>query len=58
MRLSTVTGAVLGALDGDLTVGRTIAAVAHLLEIPAAQVASEAIPALRRALAEQYLTAH
>ena len=58
MRLSTVTGAVLGALDGDLTVGQTMAAVAQLLEVPAEEVAAEAIPAVRQALAEQYLTAH
>ena len=57
MRLTTVTGAVLGALDGDLTVGQTIAAVAHLLEAPADEVAGEAIPAIRQALAEQYLVA-
>ena len=57
MRLSTVTGAVLGALDGDLTVGQTMAAVAQLLEVPAEEVAAEAIPAVRRALAEQYLIA-
>lgn len=55
MRLSTVTGAVLGALDGDLTVGRTIAAVAHLLDLPVAEVAAEALPVVRQALAEQYL---
>ena len=57
MRLSTVTGAVLGALDGDLTVGQTIAAVARLLEVPVEEVAAEAVPAVRQALAEQYLAA-
>ena len=55
MRLTTVTGAVLGALDGDLTVGQTISAVAHLLGRSAEEVAAEAIPAVRQALAEQYL---
>lgn len=55
MHLTTVTGAVLGALDGDLTVGQTISAVAHLLGRSAEEVAAEAIPAVRQALAEQYL---
>ena len=55
MHLTTVTGAVLGALDGDLTVGQTISAVAHLLGRPAEEIAAEAIPAVRQTLAEQYL---
>ncbi len=57
MRLTTVTGAVLGALDGDLTVSQVIAAVAQLLEVPVGDVAAEVFPALRQALVEQYLTA-
>lgn len=55
LRLSTVTGAVLGALDGELTVGRTVAAVAHLLEADVAEVAAEVLPVVRQALEEQYL---
>ncbi|MDO5068044.1 MAG: methyltransferase [Propionibacteriaceae bacterium] len=57
LQLTTATGAVLGALDGDLSVGRTIAAVAHLLGQPAAEVAAEVLPVVRQALAEQYLRA-
>ena len=55
LRLTTATAAVLGALDGDLTVGRTIAAVAHLLDKPVEEVTAEVLPVVRQALAEQYL---
>ena len=55
MEVSTVTGAVLGALDGDLSVGVVIQAVAELLEIPVDQVAAEALPLVRQTLEEQYL---
>lgn len=55
MKLTTVTGAVLGALDGDLTVGQIIAAVAQLLQASVDEVAVEALPAVRQGLAEQYL---
>ncbi len=55
MTLTTVTGAVLGALDGELTLGQIIAAVAQLLDLSATDVAAEALPAVRAALREQYL---
>ncbi|MDO5083980.1 MAG: methyltransferase [Arachnia propionica] len=55
LRLATTTGAVLGALDGELAVGQTVAAVAHLLEQPVTEVAREALPVVRQALREQYL---
>lgn len=55
LRLTTITGAVLGALDGELAVGQVIAAVAQLLDEPVSDVAAEALPAVRQALAEQYL---
>lgn len=57
MELDTVTGAVLGALDGDLAVGRVVDAVASILEVEPDAVAAQALPVVRRALEEQYLLA-
>lgn len=55
IEVSTVTGAVLGALDGQLRVGAVIDAVATILEVDPSQVAAEALPVIRRALEEQFL---
>ncbi len=55
MRLSTLEAAVLGALDGDLTIGQVTAAVASLVDAGTDAVEAEVLPTLRRALAEQFL---
>lgn len=55
LEVTTVTGAVLGALDGDLSVAQVVGAVAQILDLDARAVAEEALPVVRRALEEQYL---
>lgn len=45
--LTTAQSAVVGACDGELPVGAIIAAVAQLLEVPAADVAGEVLGLLR-----------
>lgn len=55
MRLSTLEAAVLGALDGDLTIGQVTAAVASLVDAGTDAVEAEVLPTLRRALVEQFL---
>lgn len=55
MRADTVVAAVLGALDGELTVGQVCSAVAQLLGREPASVARQVLPEIRGALEEQYL---
>lgn len=55
MSVDTAFAAVLGALDGDLTVEQVLTAVAHILGLDLAQVVTETLPKLRGALEEQYL---
>lgn len=55
MRVDTVMAAVLGALDGELTVAQVIGAVAQLLEKDPTALALEVWPRLREVLEEQYL---
>ncbi|ANJ26438.1 DUF7059 domain-containing protein [Agromyces aureus] len=45
--LDTGLAALVGACDGDLEVGQIIAAIAHLLEVDAAALAAELLPAVR-----------
>ncbi|MGJ6979809.1 DUF7059 domain-containing protein [Aestuariimicrobium soli] len=51
----TALAAVLGACDGDLTLGQLIPAVAHLLEVDAAALAAEVLPRFRQAVREGFL---
>lgn len=55
MKMSTVTAAILGACDGELSVGVIIDAVAQILELDPADIRAETLPVLRQALEEQYL---
>ncbi|SHJ17707.1 Methyltransferase small domain-containing protein [Tessaracoccus bendigoensis DSM 12906] len=55
VKADTALAAVLGALDGDLTVGQVIGAVAQVLELDASDLAASVLPALRDALADQLL---
>ncbi len=55
IRVGTTDGAVLGALDGELTLGQVIAAVARLLQRDVTQVAAEVVPIVRDALRDQIL---
>ncbi len=55
IKVGTADGAVLGALDGELTLGQVISAVASVLQVDAAMVAAEVIPVVRDALLDQIL---
>lgn len=55
LKADTALAAVLGALDGDLTVGQVIGAVASLLDLEVNELAAELLPKVREALEEQYL---
>lgn len=55
LEADTAFGAVLGALDGDLTVGQVLAAVAQILEVDEGALRAEILPKVREALLEQYL---
>ncbi|MDO5735564.1 MAG: methyltransferase [Propionibacteriaceae bacterium] len=55
IKVGTADGAVLGALDGDLTLGQVISAVASVLEVEAADVAAQVVPVVRDALLDQLL---
>lgn len=55
MRVDTALAAVLGALDGELTLGQVITAVAQLLDRDLTELTAELLPKVRAALEEQYL---
>lgn len=55
IRVGTADGAVLGALDGELTLGQVISAVASVLDVDASAVAAEVVPVVRDALLDQIL---
>ncbi len=55
IRVGTADGAVLGALDGELTVGQVIAAVASVLVLDPADMAAQVVPIVRDALLDQLL---
>ena len=55
VRASTALAGLVGACDGELTVGRLIAALAELLGVPADGLASELLPAVRRLVADGLL---
>ncbi len=55
IRVSTADGAVLGALDGELTLAQVIAAVSSILDLETGQVAAEVVPIVRDALRDQIL---
>lgn len=55
IKVGTADGAVLGALDGELTLGQVIAAVASVLGVEAADVGAQVVPVVRDALLDQLL---
>lgn len=55
IKVGTADGAVLGALDGDLTLGQVISAVASVLGVPGADMGAQVVPIVREALLEQFL---
>lgn len=55
IKADTALAAVLGVLDGELTLGQVISAVAQVLELDAGQLAVQIIPEVRSALLDQLL---
>ena len=55
IRVGTADGAVLGALDGELTLGQVLAAVASVLELDPTEMAAQVLPVVRDALRDQLL---
>jgi hypothetical protein len=55
VQVSTALAGLVGACDGELSVGRLVAALAGLLEVPAAELATELLPATRRLVADGFL---
>ena len=55
-RADTVEAALVGACDGDLSVGQILDALAQLLDLDAAQTRTTYLPAVRELVAEGFLT--
>lgn len=55
VKADTAMAAVVGALDGDLTVGQVIGAVAQVLELDPADLAAAVVPEIRAMLLDQML---
>ncbi|MHA7861296.1 DUF7059 domain-containing protein [Tessaracoccus sp. Y36] len=55
IKADTALAAALGALDGELTVGQVVAAVAQVLDLNAAELAAALLPEIRQALLDQML---
>lgn len=55
VRPGTLVAGAVGACDGELTLGQIVAGLAALLEVPAAEVAAEVLPAARDLLLDGFL---
>ena len=55
IKADTALAAVLGALDGDLSVGQVLAAVAQVLDLDPTELATGVLPEIRAALLDQLL---
>jgi hypothetical protein len=55
VEVDTALAAVVGACDGDLSLGRIVAAVAHLLGMAADDLRGNVVPSVRRLVIEGYL---
>jgi len=56
IEVDTALGGVLGACDGELPVGRIIAAVAALMDVDESSLRDEMIPQIRKLIAQTWLT--
>lgn len=56
IQASTGLAALVGASDGELTVGQLIGAIASLFEVPAGDLAGELLPAVRGLVRDGFLT--
>lgn len=54
-QVDTIEAALVGACDGDLTVGQILDAIASLVDADPAQVRAETLPAVRELVAEAFL---
>lgn len=54
-QVDTVEAALVGASDGDLTVGQILDAVASIMGVDAAETRAQALPAVREMVAEGFL---
>ncbi|HMR49591.1 MAG TPA: methyltransferase [Arachnia sp.] len=55
IEVGTAEAAVFGALDGDLTVGQVLAAVAEVLGLDPVELSAGMIPLIREAMRDQFL---
>lgn len=55
VRATTALAGLVGACDGDLSVGRLVGALAGLLDVPVAELAAELLPLVRRLVADGLL---
>lgn len=56
VEVDTALGAILGACDGELPLGRIVAAVADLLDVDAAALAAEVAPRIRDLVVDGWLS--
>lgn len=54
VEVDTALGGVLGACDGDLTLGEILGAVAQLVDVPATDLAADVVPRFRRLVADAW----
>ncbi|HYP45517.1 MAG TPA: methyltransferase [Propionibacteriaceae bacterium] len=53
--VDTALGGILGACDGELSLGQIIASVAEILEVPPGMLLDDVVPALRRLVRQGFL---
>lgn len=53
--VSTASAALVGACDGDLTVGRLLGALGQLLSVPAGELAAQVLPAVEGLVSDGFL---
>ena len=54
--MDTALGGVLGACDGELPLGRIVAAVAEILDADQDRLSAEVLPRIRQLVADLWLT--
>jgi hypothetical protein len=54
--VDTALGGILGACDGELSLGQIVASVAEILEVPPARLLEDVVPVLRRLVRHSFLS--
>jgi hypothetical protein len=54
VEVDTALGGVLGACDGDLTLGEILGAVAQLLDVPVSDLVADVLPRFRALVADAW----